>query len=65
VLSIPTTIFDDNSPDTRSQATNFIRKVLKGMNIVEVVQTGKGKKTKRYGTKMVLAVKDRQANMSK
>ncbi|KAJ7807011.1 hypothetical protein B0H14DRAFT_3765388 [Mycena olivaceomarginata] len=63
--SIPTTIFDDNSPDARRQATDFIREVLKGMNIVEVVQTGKGKKAKRYGTKMALAVKDQQANMSK
>ncbi|KAJ7850509.1 hypothetical protein B0H14DRAFT_3664790 [Mycena olivaceomarginata] len=48
-----------------SPATDFIREVLKGMNIVEVVQTGKGKKAKRYGTKMALAVKDQQANMSK
>ncbi|KAJ7826002.1 hypothetical protein B0H14DRAFT_2596201 [Mycena olivaceomarginata] len=65
VLSIPITIFDNNSPDARCQATNFICKVLKGMNIVKVVQTRKGRKAKQYGTKMVLAVKDQQANMSK
>jgi hypothetical protein len=38
---------------------------LKGMNIVEVVQTRKGKKAKRYRTKMVLTVKDQQTNMLK